>query len=56
LRGEALLPGSSPTIDLVVAVGSDAYPTTTKSATVDYAADTYAANNVARRPTTIRLP
>jgi len=46
--------GASSSIALRVSVSSAASPTVTNSATVSYAGDTNAANNTARRPTTVR--
>jgi uncharacterized repeat protein (TIGR01451 family) len=50
-----LASGSETSIVVRVTVGGAAYPTTTNTATLAYAGDTDAANNVGKRPTTVRL-
>jgi hypothetical protein len=51
----SLAAADSSTIILTVSVGGAASPTVTNSATVFYAGDTNAANDTARKPTTVRL-
>jgi uncharacterized repeat protein (TIGR01451 family) len=50
-----IAPTASSSITLTVLVSDAAYPTVTNTATLSYAGDTNPANDVAKRPTTIRL-
>jgi large repetitive protein len=51
---DPLVAGASTSITLAVSVATAAAPTVTNTATVTYAGDTNPANNLARRPTTVR--
>jgi len=54
LNPSPLAPAGTSTITLTVHVSDAAFPTVTNVATLIYTGDTFAGNNTARRPTTVR--